>query len=288
PKSREAPGSRPDTTHAHDVLDAISQKIMRVLRRAAAKAEQNPQVRDKLAELENLWGVPPEELHRHLRELGPDGAAEFLKTHGRLVQQVGEVSRLIGSDRYPIISEHADELLNREQTYGPYDRPRDYLERFSDFIRNQVNESAALAVVVNRPRDLTRSQLREIRLLLDRHGFSEAKLRSAWRNQTNQEIAAGIIGHIRRAAPGEPLVPFARRVEGAMEKIYALHDWTPVQRKWLDRLAKQLVHEAVLDRDFVNRVFAQDGGDRRLDALLEERLDQVLDRLAESVWDAAG
>ncbi len=288
PKSREAPGSRSDTTHVHDVLDAMSQKIMRVLRRAAAKAEQNPQIRDKLVELENLWGVPPEELHRHLRELGPDGAAVFLKTHGRLVQQVEEVSRLIGSDRYPIISEHTDELLNREQTYGPYDRPRDYLESFSGFIRSRINESAALAVVVNRPRDLTRAQLREIRLLLDRHGFSEAKLRSAWRNQTNQEIAAGIIGHIRRAALGEPLVPFARRVEGAMEKIYDLHDWTPVQRKWLDRLAKQLVHEAVLDRDFVNRVFAIDGGDRRLDALLEERLDEVLEKLAASVWDAAG
>lgn len=38
-----------------------------------------------------------------------------------------------------------------------------------------------------------------------------------------------------RAALGEPLVPFARRVEGAMEKICALHDWTPVQRKCLDR-----------------------------------------------------
>jgi len=31
------------------------------------------------------------------------------------------------------------------------------------------------------------------------------------------------------------------------------HSWTPVQRKWLDRLAKQLTLEVVIDQQFVNR-----------------------------------
>ena len=97
---------------------------------------------------------------------------------------------------------------------------------------------------------------------------SEAKLKTAWRNQTNQEIAASIIGYIRQAALGEALIPFEQRVGHAMQKIYGLHAWTPVQRRWLDRLAKQLTHEVVIDAGFVNRSFAKDGGAKRLDKLL--------------------
>jgi type I restriction enzyme R subunit len=31
-----------------------------------------------------------------------------------------------------------------------------------------------------------------------------------------------------------------------MQKIFALHNWTPVQRKWLNHLAKQLKLEIVI------------------------------------------
>ena len=99
--------------------------------------------------------------------------------------------------------------------------------------------------MVNRPKDLTRAQLKEVKLLLDEAGYSEAHLQSAWRKNTNQDIAASIIGYIRQAALDEALVPFAQRVNNAMQRIYSEHDWNPNQRKWLDRLAKQLVHEAV-------------------------------------------
>jgi len=68
-------------------------------------------------------------------------------------------------------------------------------------------------------------------LLLDEHGYSEAKLQSAWRNQTHEEIAASIVGYIRQAALGEALLPFDQRVAHAMQKISRLHDWTPIQRK---------------------------------------------------------
>ena len=46
-----------------------------------------------------------------------------------------------------------------------------------------------------------------------------------------QQIAAGIIGYIRQAALGGALVPFAQRVQNAMQSIYSLQSWTPVQRK---------------------------------------------------------
>ncbi|HET6720749.1 MAG TPA: type I restriction-modification enzyme R subunit C-terminal domain-containing protein, partial [Rhodocyclaceae bacterium] len=287
PASFAAPGSREGQSHAHDVLDALSQKLMRVLRDATHKAEKMPALKTRLEELEQHWGVAPAELHKHLRRLGPQGAAEFLRQQAALLQQVEGIKLLVGSNYMPILSSHRDEFKVREQSYGEYIKPEDYLDSFNRFIHQQLNQSTALAVVVNRPKDLTREQLREVRLLLDQHGYAEAKLQTAWRNRTNQEIAASIIGYIRQAALGEALLPFEQRVAKAMQRIYGLTTWTPVQRKWLDRLARQLNHEVVIDTQFVNRAFANDGGARQLDKMLGGQLATVLGTLAEALWPQA-
>lgn len=288
PASLDAPGSQADSSHAHDVLDQLSQRVMRILRKASHKAESKPTLKHKLAELEDAWGVAPAKLHQHLHELGPQQAAQFIRQHSQLLDQLATVSALLGSENYPVISTHTDELMVRDQSYGDNQRPADYLESFHDFIRHQLNQSVALGVVVNRPKDLTREQLREVRLLLDQHGFSEANLSSAWRNQTNQEIAASIVGYIRQAAIGEALLPFEQRVASAMQKIYALQPWTPVQRKWLERLAKQLVHEVVIDEQQVNEAFKGDGGSKRLDKLLGGHLGVVLEALNDNLWVQVG
>ena len=277
-------GDEQDATQADSVLSQLSQKVMRVLRKAEKKAERNPALREKLNQLEQLWGVEPKKLHNHLREMGPRQAASFITQHTGLINQLNDVKTIIGSEYRPVISDHKDEVLERSQSYGVHQRPEDYLESFTDFIKNQINESAALSVVVNKPANLTRQQLKEVRLLLDGAGYSEANLQSAVRNQTNRDIAASIIGHIRRAALGEALVPFEQRVTTAMDKIYTSHAWTQPQRKWLERLAKQLVHEVVVDHDFINDRFAQQGGIKRLDKLLDNRLESVLEQLNNGLW----
>jgi type I restriction enzyme R subunit len=287
PASFEAPGTVPGQTHAHDVLNALNQKLMRVLRRAGHQADKRPKLKARLAELEQQWGVPPTQLHQHLHKLGPQGAADFLKGTTRLLVQLAEVEELMGTAYMPILSQHPDKLLLREQSWGKYTKPEDYLDSFGRFVREQINQSAALAVVVNAPKDLTRAQLKEVRLLLDEHGYSEAKLSSAWRQRTNQEVAASIVGFIRQAAIGEALVPFEQRVANAMQRIYALRAWTPVQRKWLDRLARQLTLEVVVDAEFVNRAFAQDGGTKQLNKHLGGELAPVLTTLAANLWPSA-
>lgn len=286
--SHDAPGSQEDSSHAHDVLDVLSQRIMRILRKANHKADNNPSLRKKLDELEDIWGIEPAKLHKHLHELGPQQAANFIRQHSQLLHQLDTVSTLLGSESHPIIATQSDELIGREQNYGDHQKPQDYLESFHDFIHQQLNQSAALGVVVNRPKDLTREQLRNVRLFLDQHGFSEVSLKSAWRNQTNQEIAASIIGYIRQAAIGEALLPFDQRVANAMQKIYTLQQWTPVQRKWLDRLARQLVHEVVIDSQQVNEAFRNDGGVKSLNRNLGGHLDQVLQTMNDNLWPEVG
>lgn len=288
PKSFEAPGSQENGSHADDVLDALSQRVMRVMRKATHMAEKRTDIKQKLDDLEQLWGVEPGKLHKHLHEMGAKKAQAFVTTHQNLINQLDEVKFLIGSERMPLIYEGADEFKQRTQTYGANEKPADYIDSFSAFIRDQLNQSVALTVVVNRPRDLTREQLKEVRMLLDNAGYSETNLRTAWRNQTNHEIAASIIGYIRQAALGEALIPFEQRVQHAMYKIYELHNWTPIQRKWLERLAKQLTHEVVIDHDFVNRAFAANGGARQLNKLLGEHLHEVLESLVGELWSETG
>lgn len=279
-----SPGEQQGESHADVILSQLSQKLMRVLRKADKKSENKPALKQKLGELQQLWGVEPKSLHKHLRDLGPKQAAQFIQQHSGLLNQLIEVKALLGSEYLPLISEHEDEIRERTQSYGTHKRPEDYLDSFNRFIKDQLNQSAALAVVVNKPRDLTREQLKEVKLLLDNAGYSEANLQSAVRNQTNKDIAASIIGHIRRAALGEPLIPFEQRVAKAMDNIYTSHSWSPAQRKWLERLARQLVHEVIIDREFVNNRFADHGGAKQLDKILQNQLDSVLEGLGEAIW----
>ncbi|MDQ7733894.1 type I restriction-modification system endonuclease [Halomonas sp. SpR1] len=283
-----SPGEQQGESQADVVLSQLSQKVMRVLRKADSKAENKPALKQKLNELHNLWGVEPNKLHEHLHKLGPRQASAFLRQHSGLIHQLAEVKQLVGSDRMPVISDHDDEIRERSQSYGVHKRPEDYLDSFNAFISEQINQSAALAVVVNQPRDLTRAQLKEVKVLLDNHGYSEANLQSAVRNHTNQDIAASIIGHIRRAALGEPLKPFEQRVADAMDRLYTQHDWTPNQRKWLGKLAKQLTKEVILDRETVNQLPAFQGGAKQLDKVLGEQLDNVLEELNEAMWPETG
>ena len=56
-------------------------------------------------------------------------------------------------------------------------KPEDFLKEFGEFIRAKRNEIAALSAVLTRPRELTRKQLRELRLALDTAGYPESEPR---------------------------------------------------------------------------------------------------------------
>ena len=97
------------------------------------------------------------------------------------------------------ISHHADEVVAVTRGYGEADKPEDFLDGFTAFVRDNINTIAALKLVVQRPRDLTRADLKELRLALASKGYSEANLRRAWADAKNEDIAASIIGFVRQA-----------------------------------------------------------------------------------------
>lgn len=272
--------------HIEDVLAQFNQKVMRILKKADQKAEKRPALREKLDELKEMWGIEPTKLDQHFHAIGAQKTSEFLIAHPSFLAELEKVRRTIGDENNPIISEHKDSITAIEYSYGDYDRPEDYLESFKDFILTNSNLNTALSIVINRPSDLTRTDLKEIKEILDANGFTEQYLQRAWRANSNEDIAASIIGFIRQAALGGAMTPFEERVEKAMRKVYKLHPWSRVQTTWLDRIEKQLLKEIVLDRDRISEIFDRDGGSKRLDKHLDNQLDLVLDNIKLNLWVA--
>lgn len=172
-----------------------------------------------------------------------------------------------------------------ERGYGNAERPQDYLDSFQSFLLENMNRIPALMVVTQRPRELTRAQLKELKLLLDTQGYSETNLQVAWREMTNEDIAASIIGFVRRAALGDPLVPYGERVDRAMEKILKSRNWTTPQRQWLERIGKQLKQETVVDREaFDQGQFKDKGGFSRINKIFNGQLETILTEISDQLW----
>jgi type I restriction enzyme R subunit len=215
--------------------------------------------------------------------------AGYLKDHPALAPFLDRASG--GAGYKIVISEKADMVRDVSRGYGKHGSrpPGDYLDAFQTFLTTEMNKMPALLVVTQRPRDLTRHDLRQLKLALDQEGFSEASVQSAWREQRNEDIAATIIGYIRKLAVGSPLLPYAERVDRAVQRLRKAHPLTAPQAKWLDRIAKQVKLETVVDRASLDMgQFKAEGGFARLNKVFDGKLDALLGELADEVWKDAG
>jgi type I restriction enzyme R subunit len=68
-----------------------------------------------------------------------------------LLAQLAEVQQLIGTTYKPILSGHNDELKPASRAGANTAKPEDYLDSFGRFVREQINQSAALAVSSTAP-----------------------------------------------------------------------------------------------------------------------------------------
>ncbi len=185
-----------------------------------------------------------------------------------------------------LISEHEDELLSVTQGFGPgRAKPEDYLEGFGRFLKENANKVEALKLVMQRPRDLTRAELKKLKLELDQAGYSEAGLRAAYKATTNADVAASIMGYIRQRALGEPLKPYELRVEEALLRVLSSRPWTDPQRKWLKRIARAIRENEVVDRPlFDEAAYQSEGGFTRIDKVFDGKLAEVVAELQDQVW----
>ncbi len=183
------------------------------------------------------------------------------------------------------ISHHPDEVISVTRGYGLGQKPDDFLDSFTAYVRENMNQITALTIVLQRPRELTRAQLRELRLELDKLGFSDTALQQAWRDTKNEDMAASIIGFIRQAALGDALIPYDERVDSAIRRIIAKHSWTYPQQQWLKKIGNQVAREIIVDRAAIDQEpFQADGGFKRLDKVFNGQLEAILGDIQEELW----
>ncbi len=94
------------------------------------------------------------------------------------------------------ISETPDSFIEEKRGFGKTEKPQDYIDGFRKFINDHSNDIAALKILIQRPRDLKRKDLRELQLLLDQNGYTEKNLQTAYAEMTNQKITAKDLNNI--------------------------------------------------------------------------------------------
>lgn len=74
-------------------------------------------------------------------------------------------------------------------------------------------------------------------------------------------------------------------VDRAMKKILASRNWKPPQRKWLERIGKQLKQETVVDKEaFDQGQFKAQGGFKRINQTFGGELETVLSEINQELW----
>jgi type I restriction enzyme R subunit len=185
------------------------------------------------------------------------------------------------------VSSHQDKFIAMDRGYGYGVQPEDYIESFKNFIQSNKNEIAALEIICTKPADLDRKSLKELRLLLDRKGFNEIALNTAWKAKNMVDTSADIIGFIRTLALNTALISPYQRVKNAINKIKASRSWNKTQLKWIERFEKQLLAETILTKqDLDLQPFVSEGGFDRLNTIFEDRLELLIHQLNEYLFTA--
>ncbi len=211
---------------------------------------------------------------------------EFLKEWKNFEQ----LDRLSTGSHKQYISNEPDEYLGIERGYGQGNsNPEDYIESFNKFIKENVNEIPALQIVATRPKDLTYDELKKIKLELEKKGFKENDLQTAWKSANQVQTTADIISFIRQAAVGSELVDHNVRIHNAMQKVYGMADWNMVQRQWLKRIENQLLANTVLgpraEEVFnENYYFKRQGGYKQMKKIFADNADQIIYVLNENLY----
>ena len=233
-------------------------------------------------------GQDPTEFISEIEHSSTQDAKERLLAHRELFKMFQE-TRANGS-RPVVISDKEDELLEHSRGYGDSEKPEDYLDAFSKYVHDNRNEIAALNIICTRPKDLTRKALKDLRLTLDREGFTTQQLNTAISELTNEEIAADIISLIRRYAIGSTLISHEARIHRAVEKLKKAHDFSKQELSWISRMEKYLMGESVLNV----QVFDEDsrlvsyGGFNKINKVFKNELENIVLELNEYLYDDGG
>ena len=261
-------------------IDQIIAKLQRKKRRMDSKTME------QFISMTN--GMDPTQFIVDIEKRNPEDAKKRLLAYRNMFEYIQQTKA--NGDKAVVISSEEDELTSHTRGYGNSEKPEDYLDAFSDYVKTHMNEIAALSIVCTRPRDLTRDALKALRLALDREGFTTQQLNTAISELTNEEIAADIISLIRRYAIGSSLISHEARIRRAVDKLKKAHNFSKQEMSWIGRMEKYLMEESVLNV----QVFDEDsrfktyGGFEKINRVFQNKLENIVLELNEYLYDDGG
>lgn len=270
-----------DEAHIKNAVAQIIAKLQRVKRRLT-KEEVN-EFKDLAA------GLTVEGFIQKIESLPAAEARNTLLMEASLLEMLDDKHGHGGYTK--VISDKQDKFLIRERGFGKNEqRPEDYIEAFEDFVKNNVNEIAALNIICTRPKELTRETLKSLRMALAQNGFTTQQLNTAVSEITSEEITADIISLVRRYAIGSPLVSHQARIRRAVDKLKKAHNFSRVELNWLSRIESYLLNESVMNVKVFDEDerFKTNGGYKRLNQIFRNNLEGIIAELNEYLYDDGG
>lgn len=270
-----------DEAHIKNAVAQIIAKLQRV-KRSLTKEE--------IAEFKDLAaGLTVEGFIQKIESLPAAEARNTLLMEASLLEMLDDKHGHGGYTK--VISDKQDKFLIRERGFGKNEqRPEDYIEAFEDFVKNNVNEIAALNIICTRPKELTRETLKSLRMALAQNGFTTQQLNTAVSEITSEEITADIISLVRRYAIGSPLVSHQARIRRAVDKLKKAHNFSRVELNWLSRIESYLLNESVMNVKVFDEDerFKTNGGYKRLNQIFRNNLEGIITELNEYLYDDGG
>ena len=267
-----------------DVIQAQINQILAKLQRK--KRRMDEKTMEQFISMAD--GMDPTQFIVEIEKQTPENAKKRLLAYRDMFEYIQQTS---ANGKNPVvISEKEDELTKHTRGYGNSEKPEDYLDVFSEYVKTHMNEIAALSIVCTRPKDLTRDALKALRLTLDREGFTTQQLNTAISELTNEEIAADIISLIRRYAIGSALISHEARIRRAVDKVKKAHHFSKQEMSWIGRMEKYLMEESVLNVQVFDEDsrFKSNGGFEKINKIFQNQLENIVLELNEYLYDDGG
>lgn len=198
------------------------------------------------------------------------------------------VDSLKGKKKGYFYSEKADILKKTTRGYGNTKKPEDYLDAFTKYINENKDKIEAIRIACTKPSDMTRAQLRELKLALDNENFTETSLNEAASAVTNAHIVADIIAHVRKAVLKTPLFNHEERIVAAFDKLNAAHRFNKMQLDLLEKIKTYMLHESILNTEtFEAPVFKMEGGFVRFNKKFGGILMEIIREINTYIYEGA-
>ena len=268
---------RPSGESKQPIKDRIIAKLQRKYNSLSAET--------KYEVSESLGGKDLKTYAKELKNCSEDAFIEICRRDKNLLLWIDSLN---GKKHGQYYSDKEDTIKPTTRGYGDTEKPEGYLEAFTTFVNENKDRIEAIHIACTKPSNLTRAQLKELKLLLDKENFNISSLNEATSNIKNEQIVAEIIAYVRQAVLKTPIYDHQERVKAAFAKLIVKGNYNKMQIDLLEKIKTYMLHESILNIEtFDAPVFKMDGGFTRFNKKFAGKLNEIIEQINAYIYEGA-